>query len=56
MPNYSSRIVGRIEALPISVVNRNLAKANFAASEASIKRFADALAWLKSVGLKYVTG
>jgi len=38
----------RIEKLRISVVNRNLAQANFAATEASVDRIARALTWIRS--------
>jgi hypothetical protein len=39
-----------IEMLPISVVNRVIARANYAAAEASIDRIACALAWLRECG------
>jgi hypothetical protein len=44
-PNSFNR---KIEKLRISVVNRNLAQANFAAAEASVDRIARALTWIRS--------
>jgi hypothetical protein len=38
----------KIEKLRISVVNRKLAQANFAAAEASVDRIARAVTWIKS--------
>jgi hypothetical protein len=38
----------KIEKLRISVVNRNLAQANFAAAEASVDRIARAFTWIRS--------
>ena len=39
-----------IEMLPISVVNRAIARANYDAAEASIDRIARALDWLRECG------
>ena len=39
-----------IEMLPISVVNRAIARANYDAAEASIDRVVRALAWLRECG------
>ena len=39
-----------IEVLPIGVVNRAIARANYDAAEASIDRIAGALAWLREFG------
>ena len=39
-------IARRIDMLPISIVNRSLAHANYAAAEASVARVARAVAWL----------
>ena len=38
----------KIEKLRISVVNRNLAQENFAATEASVDRIARAFTWIRS--------
>jgi hypothetical protein len=38
----------KIEKLRISVANRNLARANFAAAEASVDRIARAFTWIRS--------
>ena len=48
MLNHADSIDRKIEKLPISVVNRNLAQANNAAAEASIDRIARALTWIRS--------
>ena len=39
-----------IEMLPINVVNRAIARANYDAAEASIDRIVRALAWLRECG------
>ena len=46
MRNHTSLI----EMLPISVVNRAIARANYVAAEASIDRIVRALAWLRECG------
>ena len=48
MLNHADSIDRKIEKLPISVVNRNLAQANNAAAEASVDRIARALIWIGS--------
>jgi hypothetical protein len=54
MSSYADQMVQKIEALPISVANRSIAKANFIASEATVERFANTLAWFRSFGLKSI--
>jgi len=46
--NHTDSIDRKIEKLPISVVDRNLAQANNAAAEASVNRIARALTWIRS--------
>jgi hypothetical protein len=46
--NHADSIDRKIEKLPISVVNRDIAQANFAAAEGSIDRIAHALTWIRS--------
>jgi hypothetical protein len=46
--NDADSIDRKIENLRISLVNRNLAQANFAAAEASVDRIARALTWIRS--------
>jgi hypothetical protein len=46
MPNHTNLI----EMLPISVVNRAIARANYDAAEASVDRIVRALAWLRECG------
>ena len=48
LPNQADSIDHKIEKLPISVVNRDLAQANNAAAEASVNRIARALTWIRS--------
>ena len=48
MLNDTDSIDRKIEKLRISVVNRNLAQANFAAAEASADRIARAFTWIRS--------
>ncbi len=48
MLNHADSIDRKIEKLRISVVDRNLAQANFAAAEASVDRIARALTWMRS--------
>ena len=48
MLNHADSIDRKIEKLPISVVNRNLAQANNAAAEASIDRIVRALIWIRA--------
>ena len=48
MLNHADSIDRKIEKLPISVVNRNLAQANNAAAEASIDRIVCALIWIRA--------
>ena len=43
MRNHAASTVRKIDKLPISLANRNIAKANFAATEASIDRIARVL-------------
>jgi hypothetical protein len=48
---FSSRdpiIDCKIATMPISIVNRNLAHANYAAAEATVARVARAAAWLRA--------
>jgi hypothetical protein len=46
--NDADSIDRKIEKLRISVANRNVAQANFAAAEASVDRIARALSWIRS--------
>ena len=48
MLNHANSIDRKIEKLRISVVDRNIAQANFAAAEASVDRIARALTWIRS--------
>ena len=48
MLNHADSIDRKIEKLRISVVDRNIAHANFAAAEASVDRIARALTWIRS--------
>ena len=48
MRNEADSIDRKIEKLRISVVDRNLAQAHFAAAEASVDRIARALTWIRS--------
>ena len=41
-------IVRKIDMLPISIVNRNLAHANYAAAEGSVASVARVVAWLRA--------
>jgi hypothetical protein len=41
-------MVRKIDMLPISIVDRNLAHANYAAAEAIVARVARAVAWLRA--------
>ena len=56
MPNFANKMIRKIEALPVSAVNRDIAKVNFAAGEASTKRVVDTLAWLRSLNRSYIEG
>ena len=48
MLNDADSIDRKIEKLRISVANRTLAQANFAAAEASVNRIARVLTWMRS--------
>ncbi|MGE5169281.1 MAG: hypothetical protein ACM3JC_02780 [Rudaea sp.] len=45
MLNYADRINRRLDRMPMSRANREMAKAEFAAAEANAERLARALAW-----------
>jgi hypothetical protein len=46
MLNSNDSIASKIERLPINIINRNMAQANYAAAEASVVSVARAVAWL----------
>jgi hypothetical protein len=48
MPDRRDPISSKIEALPINIVNRNMAQANYVAAEAWVTSAARSFAWLCS--------
>jgi len=55
MINNADSIDRKIEKLPISIVNRNLAQVSFAAADASVDRIVRALIWIRSFFARYAT-
>ncbi len=48
MFNRRDSLARRIEKLPINTVKRNVAQANFAATEATVDHIARAITWVRS--------